>query len=887
MKALASAAVLLAAAEAAAIALWLLPASVDIVSWPPGGPRRLALLAPAARLVGLCTAALLGAVLVWAWARRDRTRLQVATTIASPVCLLWLWLVPYLPLVPDRLPLLLVLAGPLRWVVALLAGVGSVWSTGWLTGWRLAFHPSWDRRVVFAASLLMYVAFGLMQARTFGPGGDEPHYLIIIDSLIKDGDLQIENNHQRGDYKAYFRGGELRPDYMARGTNGAIYSVHAAGLPILLTPAYAVAGYLGAVAMLGFVGALAALAVFDIGNALSGRLVAWLTWCAVCVSIPFVPYAWSLFPEMPGALIVAWATLWLLRPIEQPTRRWLVRGLMLATLLWLHTKFVILLATFAAALFLRLWRRPRLAVAFALPIAVSGVLWLASFYVVYGTIDPQAPYGPWTANLMNENIPRGLLGLAFDQKFGMLFYAPIYISAVAGCWLLLRDRHRRFLGSVLLLVVCVHLASTTRLYMWWGGSSAPARFAVPILPCLAAMIAVALHAASSRASRALLGAWLGIGVSVALVGAAAPERLWLFSEPHGRGRLVEALQASSPLAFVYPTFTAQDWRTPLAALGPWLAAAAVSLCLVYVAGRWWPRRSALWLATFGSLSMLFTAAVGTASPDPAAREDATRRGTLDVLWRFDGSLRGFDYVALRRLTHAQILERSKVVDRRSPAGPYVLPPGAYEARVWLAGGLAREGSVVVSSSRAATFGRVAGILSNPAVVPFELPVPTSRIMVSAGGDGGTLPVLQTEVIPQAVVPWSDRLQARTWGIESVAETGGAYIIYLDRDSYPEGGVFWTRATRPASILLAPGGAPRVSLTLHLGPRAGEVSVRAAGVSHVVKVPANDTARLDIPVPEGLRLMPVTVQSPTSFVPAEVSTSTDTRQLGCQVRVEIP
>ena len=53
------------------------------------------------------------------------------------------------------------------------------------------------------------------------PSGDEPHYLVIAQSLWRDGDLKIENNHARGDYHAYFNG-PLSPDHVVpAGADGA------------------------------------------------------------------------------------------------------------------------------------------------------------------------------------------------------------------------------------------------------------------------------------------------------------------------------------------------------------------------------------------------------------------------------------------------------------------------------------------------------------------------------------------------------------------------------------------------------------------------------------------------------------------------------------------
>ena len=112
------------------------------------------------------------------------------------------------------------------------------------------FHDLPIRGPALAGMLALVIgAFVFWQVRPQLPAGDEPHYLVITQSLLKDGDLRIENNHRQGDYREYFAG-DLPPDFRVRGKNREIYSIHAPGVPAVVAPAFLVGGYLGVVIFL-------------------------------------------------------------------------------------------------------------------------------------------------------------------------------------------------------------------------------------------------------------------------------------------------------------------------------------------------------------------------------------------------------------------------------------------------------------------------------------------------------------------------------------------------------------------------------------------------------------------------------------------------------------
>ena len=878
-----------------ALAIWLLPASIHIVDWTADGSVRVALLAPLRRLWLILAVTAAAAIAISATGVRHRGWTTTVSDTVNPLALMWLWVIPYLPWIPDHAPALLVLAGPLRWGVLALALIGSAASfLAVRTRVRLTRLPG--RRTIFAVSFAVYLGFGLWSAAVVGPGADEPHYLVITQSLLRDHDLAIENNHARGDYREYF-GGELRPDFLRRGLNDVIYSIHAPGLPALLVPAYAAAGYRGAVVMVCLIGALAALAVFDLATLLAGPGEALMTWAAVCLTVPFVPHSWLIFPEMAGALLMAWAALWLYAPLPSRARTWIWRGLALAILPWLHTKLVILLAAMVAVLLLRVWRTPKAAAALVTPAIVSVTLWIYSFYLLYGVFDPQIPYGDFPKlYVLFANIPRGVLGLLFDQKFGLLMYAPIYVIAMAGSWMTLRRPELRLFGIALLATVGAFVASSTRMYMWWGGSSAPARFLVPILPFVAPFVAVAFDGMRSAEARAASALLLILSLAVAAAGVMSPQRFMLFSAPHGLATMVEAAQGGSPLAYLLPAFTEGEVRAPLGLLAPWGIAALLAVAVVVLAPRLTARPAGFASASAGLVAFVIGGAVLAGAPAPVSQQRATAlRGRLALMRAYDGSsLRGLDYAHHATVSDRQLLTLSAVhvsradgeltADPTRLAGPFDLPAGRFTARIAFSGVRLGDGATSVSVLLGDRTPIARGQASSATPIAFDLPV-DATVWVAVSDEALAVSAQQVDLVAESIVARSARPGVDVHAIEPIDGRPGAYIVYADGDTYPEGGVFWTNGTHAGRVFVAPGGASTLVLTLHVGPAGGAVRLLVNGEDHSVTLARDQTQQVEVSLPHALLIVPVIVEAPGRFRPSDHEPgSTDRRWLGCQVRV---
>jgi hypothetical protein len=393
----------------------------------------------------------------------------------------------------------------------------SLWRVvGWLT----------PLVVAFAAYLIVYDAMN--PATT----GDEPHYLLVAESIAFDGDVDMRNDYASRertlrvvnvfplDYNVqaavYKDSGELRP-------------LHGVGLSALLAPAVGLGGLTGARVVMVLIAALLAHQLYfllkDLGLRRRYRIAAWI---AVAFCMPVVPFTSQIYPELPGALIVVVVLRIILRRTVSP---WVLAmgSLATAALFWLHVRYFpisfALLAGLAYAAtsdptagtaspakrglrerarfvgadlkrhFVAVRKRWRTT---TLPVLVPYALVLASFLAAfqhwYGSPDPRTPYYAYSTTTLGGGglqavYDYGLHDL-FNPLVGWIPFAPVHWLGLAalGCVVV-------WFGWPAAAVIAVAaayeliLASSAPV----GGWGLPARYLLIVIPLIAVPIAVVIQ----------------------------------------------------------------------------------------------------------------------------------------------------------------------------------------------------------------------------------------------------------------------------------------------------------------------------------------------------------------------------------------------------------
>lgn len=763
------------------------------------------------------------------------------------------------------------------------------------------------RRAPLAAAAVAAALYGLSAwwlAPVF-PDGDAPHYLILAQSLVTDGDIRIENNHRRGDYLEYTLGAQ-QPHYLRRGLNGEIYSIHAPGLPAVIAPAYFLSGYAGTVAFLGLVAAAGTGLVWWFAYRSTGDpAAAWFGWASSALTTPFFFQATQVFPDGVAATCVLVGTSPLIAarfagqarspanskarfPVDRQSLLWLASGVALAVLPWLQTRLALVAAATALCVCAHMRRASQFLTFAAVPF-VSAVAWFAFFNVIYGTLNPAAPYGTYTQTAA-ANLVRGGPGLIFDQQFGLVPNAPVYGFILAGV-MASAARLRRWSWEWLIVLV-PYLAGVGLFQIWWGGTSSPARLVAPLSLVLGVAAAWIWHDARNPGTKATALAALVTSVLITAV-LAIP----------GRGSLVLNfrdgvalwLEWGNDLLDVPRAFPSLFRDSPGVA---WVKAAVWSGSL---GAAWLLTRAIAPKAAAGSRPALGWPAIWCLA--------AAVMIALTTAWRVDGAdpltpetanlalLRGaapfrsvaFDYGTRSFERSVDALSRIRLrTDRgRRPAPPTALlsisnvPAGAYLVHVTSTIPAAGALTLRVGDTQL-PFWTAALSESQSIAAPVRFAVDVDSVVIDGDEEarraltGVDLEPRDLERIRSPRFPGSIRRARRA------APYGAAHVYFMDDLAYPEPSGFWVAGGRSAQVVVAQPGA-RFQMFLRNAPVKNMATIDVDGERRDVLLdPGQETAisfdRRDPARPASIRF---TVAS--GFRPSQLDPSNqDLRYLGCWV-----
>lgn len=834
-------------------------------------------------LAGLAAAGALAGLLVPAF----------ASTWPFVITLVLLWL-PWLPLaVPG--PFLL-WEGPLERVVWALVVLGIAWTLASARLRRAAARP-WlvGSRAPVTAAVLAAVIFTAAWAaiRPRVPVGDEPHYLIITQSLLRDGDLRIENNHTTDQYLEYYEG-VLKPDFRRRGTDRQIYSIHAPGVSALVAPAFALFGYPGAVVLVIAVVAAGIAALWQAAFVLTASAgAAWVTALSLTVAAPFLLHAFTIYPDGPGAaaaMAAMLALVWLDRGRVVGPRAWLGVGAALALLPWLHTRFAVAAAVLGAILSLRLLAQPdrwRLLVRLlAVPI-VAALGWFGYFWSIYGTLSPTAPYGVAESEL--GVVPTGLAGLLVDQQFGLVANAPVLAVGLVGFVMLARRRRR--LAGELAALAAIYLTAVATYPMWWGGNSAPARFAVIVLPVLALPIAEAWAALPSL--RRVILALLALSAAVSLALLAIDRGAFVFNGRDGYSLLLDWLSQSADLTLALPSVHRDGATGALLDAAVWLVVATlVSAVVAWVSLRR-PSGTAVRAVAVAAVPvaiMLATAVVWAGLRRPVLTPTTSQMGFLDR-WSPERLPLTLQLEPLRRLAADEVPRRLVLASSSRGARPAGVAPllvlprvlaGDYD--VFVDGRAPLDGTLTVRLGRQSTPMDVWPLAGRPAGftgLTLSLPALAHSITIS-GDDAARQAVTALTLRPRVIAPPERSLYS-----PRAARFGQVVLFALDDNAYVEPEALWIRGERSASMIVRADAGVAPVLRLQAGAVPNTVTLTAGAWQREVTLTPGQQQDVALP-PEALAPAALSIASATGFRPLDHAPgSHDGRNLGVYVTWPLP
>lgn len=349
---------------------------------------------------------------------------------------------------------------------------------------------------------------------TFFPSGDEPHYLVISQTILKYHSLDVMQVYKNGDYHQFYP--LMLTPHVVRNLQGHLLPLHNIGGPILWLLPYVLLGRLGVVFFISMVSILILVNIYWLLCLMgSSEHIAFMVSLSYALASPLYIYSHLAFVEVFGAFICIYVLRKILQVEVTAVELWLC-SFLLGLLPWIHIRFALLETSLFCLLLYKLYRQHRLrhqGVALFLPVAVLfGALEVFSL-VAWGTWNPAA------SQVANHNGPFEILpvksiflGFFFDQEHGLLFSSPIFLFLLIGITLSARRQLLSYNLSVLIISL-PYIILFASFRNWFGGANPPGRYLLVLLPLYCYYLAYALE----RLHNSLARAWFYVSIGYGLL----------------------------------------------------------------------------------------------------------------------------------------------------------------------------------------------------------------------------------------------------------------------------------------------------------------------------------------------------------------------------------
>jgi len=469
--------------------------------------------------------------------------------------------------------------GPYRlaelFLLFVVAAAGYAFAGLWIAASQLL-----DRRAALLLAVLalaVFVAIDPYHRAVQPTESDEPQYLLITQSLVLDGDLDLANDAAGDRYRSFYEG--PFPSVHAIQVGRRFYPIRDLGLPVAAVPFFALGGRLGVMLLVSLVAAGLVAQLYRLLRDLEiPARIALIATGLLAFTHPFLTYASAeIEPELFAALLLVVAVR-ALRSGMRTSPRGLAVASACAGLIGIFTTrgwflalgLGVVIAVFAIGPRVHPARR---VIAGALPFLalLVAISWTNCLMFPFADGSGGCYFMPSAGyflirdqqTVLSSGLQVGAAGLLLDRTFGLVSHAPLYLLAFAGIAPYVR-RWRRGHGAelgALLIPGGLLIAYIADIAYWWADGMPASRYLVAPLPLVVVLVGLGIEALVDR--------WRAIGwaiVAVLAVPTAAVTALYTLLPGLGYDLAVDVQRTGSPGQLWM--YVAEHWRVD--------------------AGSWWP-----------------------------------------------------------------------------------------------------------------------------------------------------------------------------------------------------------------------------------------------------------------------------------------------------------